>query len=101
MSLCPLPFGPPAILNDTKSSPEDPDDPPVSMETYWKSMNETKHKVEEAKHEAEETKLKLDEEIKEREKGDISDVVRKIRDSVGVKAAEHLRLEREQREENH
>ena len=63
-------------------------------------MNETKHEVEEAKHEAEETKLKLEEEIKEREKADISDVVRKICESVAVKAAEHLRLEREQREEN-
>ena len=65
-SLCPPPFGPPAILNDAKSSPEDHDDPPVSMETYWKSMHEeAKHEVEEAKHEAEETKDKLDEDIKE------------------------------------
>ena len=45
-------------------------------------MNETKLEVEEAKHEAEETKHKIDEELKEREKHDIGDVVRKIRESV-------------------
>ena len=63
-------------------------------------MNETKHEVEEAKLEAEETKHKIDEELKEREKTDISDVVRKIQESVTVKAAEQLCLEREQREED-
>ena len=63
-------------------------------------MNETKHEVEEAKHEIEETKHKIDEELKEREKHDIGDVVRKIRESVAVKAAEAHRLEREQREED-
>ena len=36
----------------------------------------------------------------EREKHDIRDVVRKIRESVAVKAAEAHRLEREQREED-
>ena len=38
---------------DCRDGPEDPDDPPVSMETYWRSMNETKHEVEEAKHKIE------------------------------------------------
>ena len=76
--MCPPPLGPPAIQNDTTSSPEDPDDPLPSMETYWKSMNETKFEVEEAKHEAEQTKYKIKEEIKEREKSNIGDVVRKI-----------------------
>ena len=100
MPLCPPLFGPPAIQNDTTSSPEDPDDPPVSMETYWRSMNETKHEVEEAKHEAEETKHKVEEEIKEREKSDIGDVVQRIQESVAVKAAEQYRQEREQRDED-
>ena len=98
--MCPPPFGPPTIQNDTTSSPEDPEGPPPSMETIWRSMNETKLDVEEAKHEAEETKHKVEEEIKEREKSDIGDMVRKIRESVTVKAAEQLRLEREQREED-
>ena len=31
--MCSPPFGPPAIQNNTTSSPEDPDEPPVSMET--------------------------------------------------------------------
>ena len=62
-------------------------------------MNETKHEVEEAKHDAEETKHKIDEELKEREKTDIIDMVRKIRESDTVKAAEQLHLEWEQREE--
>ena len=63
-------------------------------------MNETKLEVEEAKQEAEETKLKVEEEIKEREKSDIGDVVRRIRESVAVKAAEQYRQEREQRDED-
>ena len=63
-------------------------------------MNEAKHEVEEAKHEAEETKHKIDEELKEREKHDIGNVVRKICESVAVKAAEQLRIEWEQREED-
>ena len=98
--MCPPPFGPPIIQDDTTSSPEDPEGPPPSMETIWRSMNETKLEVEEAKHEAEETKHKIDEELKEREKTDISDVVRKIQESVAVKAAEQLCLVREQREED-
>ena len=98
--MCPPPLGPPAIQNDTTSSPEDPDDPLPSMETYWKSMNETKFEVEEAEREAEETKHKIEKEIKEREKSDIGDVVEKIRESVAVKAAEKYRQEREQRDEN-
>ena len=57
--MCPPPFSPPAIQNETTSSPEDPDDPPPSMETIWRSMNETKLEDEEAKHEAEETKHKV------------------------------------------
>ena len=77
--MCPPPLGPPAIQNDTTSSPEDPDDPLPSMETYWKSMNETKFKVEEAEQEAEETKPKIEEEIMAREKADISDMVEKIK----------------------
>ena len=98
--MCPPPLGPPAIQNDTTSSPEDPDDPPQSMETVWKSMNETKFEVEEAKREAEETKHKIEEEIKEREKSDIGDLVKKIRESVALKAAEQYRQEREQKDEN-
>ena len=98
--MCPLPLGPPAIQNDTTSSPEDPDDPPPSMETIWRSMNETKLEVEEAKHEAEETKHKVEEEIKEREKSDIGDTVKKIQEYVAVKAAEQYRQEREQKDEN-
>ena len=96
----PPPLGPPAIQNDTNSSPEDPDDPSPSMETIWKSMNETKFEVEEAKREAEETKHKIEEEIKEREKSDIGDLVKKIRESVALKAAEQYRQEREQKDEN-
>ena len=63
-------------------------------------MNETKIKVEEAKREAEETKHNIKEEIKEREKSDIGDVVRKIRESIAVKAAEQYHQEREQRDED-
>ena len=63
-------------------------------------MNETKLEVEEAKQEAEETRLKIEEEIMAREKADIGDVVQRIRDSVAVKAAERLRQEREQNEED-
>ena len=63
-------------------------------------MTETKLEVEEAKHEAEETKHKVEEEIKEREKSDIGDVVRRIQESVAVKAAEQYRQEREQRDED-
>ena len=63
-------------------------------------MNETKLEAEEAKHEVEETKHKIEEELKEKEKHDIGDVVRKICESVGVKAAEAHRLEWEQMEED-
>ena len=98
--ICPPPFGPPTIHDNTTSSPEDPDSPPLSMESVWKSMNETKLEVEEAKQEAEETRLKIEEEIIAREKADIGDVVQRIRDSVAVKAAERLRQEREQNEED-
>ena len=63
-------------------------------------MNETKLEVEEAKQEAEETRLKIEEEIMTREKADIGEVVQRIRDSVAVKAAERLRQEREQNEED-
>ena len=63
-------------------------------------MNETKLEVEEAKQEAEETRLKIEEEIMAREKADIGEVVQRIRDSVAVKAAERLRQEREQNEED-
>ena len=63
-------------------------------------MNETKLEVEEAKQEAKETRLKVEEEIMTREKADIGDVVQRIRDSVAVKAAERLRQEREQNEED-
>ena len=63
-------------------------------------MNETKLEVEEAKQEAEETRLKIEEEIMAREKADIGDMVQRIRDSVAVKAAERLRQEREQNEED-
>ena len=63
-------------------------------------MNETKLEVEEAKQEAEETKLKIEEEIKAREKADIGDVVRRIRESVAVKAAEQHRQEWEQKDED-
>ena len=55
---------------------------------------------EEAKHEVEETKLKVEEEIKAREKADIGDVVKKIRDSVAVRAAEQYRQEWEQKNED-
>ena len=98
--ICPPPLGPPTIHDDTTSSPEDPEGPPPSMESIWRSMNETKLEVEEAKQEAEETKLKVEEEIKEREKSDIGDVVRRIRESVAVKAAKQYRQEREQRNED-
>ena len=70
------------------------------MESIWRSMNKTKLEVEEAKQEAEETKLKIEEEIKAREKADIGDVVRRIRESVAVKAAEQYRQEREQKDED-
>ena len=63
-------------------------------------MNETKLEVEEAKQEAEETRLKIEEEIMAREKADIGDVVQRIRESVAVKAAERLRQEREQNDED-
>ena len=63
-------------------------------------MNETKLEVEEAKQEAKETKLKVEEEIKAREKADIGDVVQRIRESVAVKAAERHRQEREQNDED-
>ena len=63
-------------------------------------MNETKLEVEEAKQEAKETKLKVEEEIKVREKADIGDVVQRIRESVAVKAAERLCQEREQNDED-
>ena len=96
----PPPLGPPAIQNDTNSSSKDPDDPTPSLETIWKSVSETKLEVKEAKHEAEQTKHKIEEEIKEREKSDIGDVVKKIRESVTVKAAEQYRQEREQRDED-
>ena len=56
-------------------------------------MNETEHEVEEAKH-------KIEEELKEKEKHDIRDVVRKIRESVAVKAAEAHCLKLEQMEED-
>ena len=96
----PPPLGPPAIQNDTNSSPEDPDDPSPSIQTIWKIMNETKFEVEEAQREAEETKHKIEEEIKEREKSDIGVVVKKIRESVAVKAAEQYPQEWEQKDEN-
>ena len=99
--MCPPPLGSPAIQNDTTSSLENPDDPLPSMETYWKSMNETKFEVEEAEREAEEAKHKIEKEIKEREKSDIGDMVEKIQGSVAVKAAEKYCQEREQRDENH
>ena len=98
--ICPPPLGPPTIQDDTTSSPEDPEGPPLSMESIWRSMNETKLEVEEAKQEAEETKLKVEEEIKAREKADIGDVVQRIRESVAVKAAERHRQEREQNDED-
>ena len=98
--ICPPPFGPPSIHEDTTSSPVDPEGPTPSMESIWRNMTETKLEVEEAKHEAEETKLKVEEEIKAREKADIRDVVRRIRESVAVKAAEQYRQEREQKDED-
>ena len=63
-------------------------------------MTEERLEVEEAQREAEETKLKVEEEIKAREKADIGDVVRRIRESVAVKAAEQYRQEREQKDED-
>ena len=56
--------------------------------------------MDEAKHEVEETKHKIEEELKEKEKHDIGDVVKRIRESVAVKAAEAHCLEREQMEED-
>ena len=91
--MCPPPLGPPATQNDT-TSPEDPDDPLPSMESYWKNMNKTKF---EAEREAEETKRKIEEEIMAREKADISDVVEKICGSVTVKAAERHRQEQKEK----
>ena len=48
----------------------------------------------------EEVKHKAEEELKDKEKHDIGDVVKRIRESVAVKAAEAHRLEREHMEEN-
>ena len=63
-------------------------------------MTEERLEVEEAQHEAEETKLKIEEEIKARERADIGDVVERIRHSVAVKAAEKYQQEREQKNED-
>ena len=42
------PLCPPVNKNDTASPVEDQDDPPaISMEDYWRSMDEVKHEVEE------------------------------------------------------
>ena len=85
------PLCPPVNKNSTASPVEDQDDPPaISMEDYWRSMDEIKQ---EAKHEVEE-------EIKEREMNYIGDVVKRIRESAAVKAAEAHCLERELMEEN-
>ena len=81
------PLCPPVNKNDTASPVEDQDDPPaISMESYWRSMDEVKHEAEE--------------ELKEKEKHDIGDVVKRIHESVAVKSAEAHRLEREHMEEN-
>ena len=98
--MCPPPFGPPSFHEDTTSSPVDPEGPTPSMESVWRNMTEERLEVEEAKHEAEETKLKVEEEIKAREKADIGDVVKRIRDSVAVRAAEQYQQEREQKNED-
>ena len=98
--MCPPPFGPPSPNEDTTSSPVDHEGPAPSMESVWRNMTEERLEVEEAQHEAEETKLKIEEEIKAREKADIGDVVERIRHSVAVKAAEKYRQEREQKNED-
>ena len=94
--LCPPPLGPPTNNSDT-ASPEDPDEPLPSMESYWNSMNQTKFKAEEDQHEAENIKHKIEEEIMAREKADIGDVIEKIRGSVAVKAAERHHQEEEEK----
>ena len=98
--MCPPPFGPPSPNEDTTSSPVDHEGPAPSMESVWRNMTEERLEVEEAQHEAAETKLKIEEEIKARERADIGDVVERIRQSVAVKAAEKYRQEREQKDED-
>ena len=78
----------------------DLDGPPESMESVWRNMTEEKLQMEEAQQEAAETKLKIEEEVKARERADIRDVVARIRQSVAVKAAEKYRQEREQKDED-
>ena len=87
----PITSVPPINKTSTPSPVEDQDDPPaISMEDHWRSMEEIKQEV----------KHKVEEEIKEREKNDIGDVVKRIRESAAVKAAEAHCLERELMEEN-
>ena len=71
---------------NTAKSVEDLDEPPaVSMEEYWRGMDEGKHDVEN--------------ELKAKERKDIGDLVQRIRESVAVKAAEAHKLEKEYMED--
>ena len=97
--VCPPPFGPPSPREIT-NPPVDQDGPSEDMEAAWKNMTGEKPQAEEAQEEAPDNQLQIEEEIKARERADISDVVEKIRRSVAVKTAERYRQEKEQNNED-
>ena len=97
--MCPPPFGPPSPREIT-SPPVDQDGPSEDMEAAWRNMTGEKPQAEEAQEEAADNKLQIEEEIKARERADISDVVEKIRRSVAVKTAERYRQEKEHNNED-
>ena len=97
--MCPPPFGPPSPREIT-SPPVDQGGPSEDMEAAWRNMTGEKPQAEEAQEEAADNKLQIEEEIKARERADISDVVEKIRRSVAVKTAERYRQEKEQNNED-
>ena len=97
--MCPPPFGPPSPREIT-NPPVDQEGPSEDMEAAWKNMTGEKPQAEEAQEEAPDNQLQIEEEIKARERADISDVVERIRRSVAVKTAERYRQEKEQNNED-
>ena len=76
---------PPTPHHDTPHTMEDADEQPaVSMEEYWRGM---------------EDKQEVEDEIKAKEKRDIGDLVQRIRESAAIKSAEAHRLDKEYSED--